>query len=569
MLNRQISQLETDLRAVVEKELGWDLTDMSAEDVGFFAQMYCKLSFDPDAINEQAYQKVKQPGLEQDEKVKNKAVKEAASLIWEANAEFEALKSQVEIKRQLARCFEHGSVDMGIAPDPLLEEKYSVGKGPDKSKSEEFYTKVTWYTRWRLFGIRANRFLDNFDAGILKDDKVTNPFLNFFSSNFTKIVAYAGLSYFVELLFDLGIMFRAAWNASPGEGWKMFKITFLKGDRPYRIGNDSWGVGNLWAILDPALSPIINLVLFTYDFIADTVKLFHHRWRWNRLLDKTKAKTVELERQISRARLDGHDPSELIAKLEKNRQIEKSIRASRQTVYEKRGYLLFITTLILIGMVFILVPKIIPALVVTGVIAKFGPTVIAKIGAGLAWAGSIIGGLGKALIYDTAWPALKKKMGWGQKPKLSEIEMTRKKEKQEKHLKNNEGDHNKIVKLLSSKNLYIDTSNDSPEIKPELLTPKDIKKAAKYGLACSKSFKESPPKPLLKRFFSEPVLAAAPSSSRPGLSPAHSAPLPGGHMRTSSAPLYHHKQSSSSVSGLREYDDIDDSRHRLLSSSMG
>ncbi len=562
-----------------------------------------KLKQEIDAVRKEKTEEIKavkeeeikiEKELKEKKEEAERITKEGLALFVKANTEAKAYHDQQKVKLVLADCYEHGCGSLGIARDKSqaaeyrkIEEETEKEKNTEEEKnktktyehhhiydrivpppllpffnvfarpilsfydkhirpsmrSKNVYDKALWFTRIRLFELRGARELKFFGYGAL--------------ASVGNILSFLGLSYFIEMGFDIAFMARATLFATIQEKeltprWQdRLKNSYLKGDRRYRFPNAGiWGIGNAIGIGFPPASPFINLILFTYDFFADLIKLYHLGMRQYRVKEKIRALKNKIQNEYGKEletyhkqNAPEHEDYSPFIELEKNILLEKHLQNEMQAIIKKRAYLLFITSIILAGMLIILLPQVFPALIVSAGLLK--------VGGALALSGSVIGGFGKGVVLEQwlipagEWLWKKVKSCFGKKPSSPEIEMTAMEVVSSEDEDENKKLHTTVIldRLLkekkpesSSSKLKISVEEDTDEKENSnviVMTPSKLSVAARRGWSIfveQSKVSKLPSKPTLAASYSAGSVLdlpppAAPGSPRGPFSRAQSEPV--------------------------------------------
>jgi len=500
--------LELELRRVLSKHL-FNVDHISREELIRLAETACAIEYNPEFYFRQALAIVEGQGI-----VSSKELTLGAKLIKKGCEEQEADIAQAEIGQILGRIYRDGDEDLEIAPD--LRKAGQYGRSPDalppSKKSTEFaYKGFLWFTRFRLFLVRADRIFKDFNHPIL-----AFPFLSV-------TAALGGLSYFGEFLVDCGVLFKAAFFPSKAQRiqtpglWNRVKHTFYKGDRPYRMANVRWGIGNLLSFLGCFIPPItaaMNLSLFASDLIEDHIKYKRDQKKPQELLKEIAAAKDNLKleiKQLKKVRENLQATMQTaISDLREYKHIEANIHdiekqlqtkhqqlkfqtatetkliKQREADLKKRKRLRYVSAAIFLGMAILLVPQFFgPAIILSALAVKITAACIAM-------SGSVAGGLVRG-VYDE----YKSK-----KSRKSEIEIIVSDKPQLRKHKISRKERNQIIEL----------------------TPQKLSEAARHGvkqhLFYKKEFSKSAPlitgkvllkaKPLIPKNLTAPVLGSQP-----------------------------------------------------------
>lgn len=292
----------------------------------------------------------------------------------------EAREWQQVIGTILAAAYREGDPTLGVARDPRKARQYAGEPNPEESgkQTERVYNGFRWFNACRLFVVRLLRVLRF--AGI--------SFSGAFLSNLSMLSTIGGLSYGLEVIVDLTIVLREtfAWRE---HRWKRFWAVLTKDHRPHRLANALvwFGVNLACFFLTGGAAAILNVSLFMFDVFNDAWKAFRELRGYWQLADTFEKKLESLNA----------DPVANHKEIARYQYYLKQTKNKMSGVAKINLYQVALTLTILTGMILIFFP---PA----GGVALMSVLAIKILGASLAMAGSLFGGLGRKIYTSLTTP---------------------------------------------------------------------------------------------------------------------------------------------------------------------
>lgn len=394
--------------ARLKQSLNLNLEGLKPREIVALAEVFCSLDFNPDDLYQQSLSIVGEgPNLKRS--LSQQEIHQAAKLYLDASSKANAYQDQIAVGEVLADIFQNGSGECQTSRDRWKAYKYRSKKTeppkPHFMRTESIYPKLTWFTRVRLFLLRANRLpvLFNKDYAFYRGFDVhtsNSTFNNIINPITHNLTDWLSLSYFAELFVDVSLLVRAAIGtdkeriATP----KMLDRvanTFFKDNRPKRMINAGiWGpINAACRYLPPPIAAAVNLIGFALDCLVEGFFGTLDIIKYNRSLRVIRRKKYQLEHKIHLAKKVNN--VELIQQtridIAKYECIEKQIAKAKEVAVEKRNRALMVAGGILAGMALLFIPVVAPAIIPLFVsLLKVNGALMA-----LSY-GSLYGGFGKA-----------------------------------------------------------------------------------------------------------------------------------------------------------------------------
>lgn len=195
-----------------------------------------------------------------------------------------------------------GDDDEDDVLDAYFEEQEPAGwlasTRKELKKTRNYYWFSGWFTSIRLVFARGNKILDKYGRAIPNNISIAgSPF---------KFTALGGLSYGLELLFDLGVIFKHLFRPDPHEknlAWyTRLWNTLQKDDRWYRMINAVfWFSVNLaLLIVTGGGSALANVLPFAFDVLHDRFRESKDVREHEAFLAKVKTQLDEVTNSIKK-----------------------------------------------------------------------------------------------------------------------------------------------------------------------------------------------------------------------------------------------------------------------------
>lgn len=287
---------------------------------------------------------------------------------------------QRALAKDLSELFEHGGED--ASQDEHKAEKYrTVAHLPPKPSKKttwttaNIYGKFGWFTTLRLTLFRLNRFVDQCSPGSAFIPEHLN-------LGFVRIPSTVGcFSYGAELLVDGAMIAKSIFSPGAHESKsvpKRLKNILTKDTRPYRMTNALIWLGINIATFGATggMSAIVNIIGFALDLVHESIRTIIELKTNQDFLNKVDKRLATIKEELE---LHPNPKNIQAINLKKEQTslltIKDKLHERQKNILETRAFVVFATTLVLIGMKLILFP--------------ISP-ISAAIGAGLVLLGSLL-----------------------------------------------------------------------------------------------------------------------------------------------------------------------------------